>query len=231
MRFRMSPKWGIVMKRKTTKDKILYIVKKDYEIAMKELMEYFSISEEAVRKQLNELLREGFVKKRVIKKSIGRPFHVYSLTEKGHGTFPNQYEELPVELLQDLETSQGKAAVSELLKTRQQREHNELYESIQQADSFFNKVQNLVDYQENKGYMIEMQQRLGGDIEIKNFNCPIYNLAINFTSVCTNEQEMYHDLFPDSKIISHSCMTSGGKYCGWTITRPDNEKAKDKLHL
>ena len=50
-------------KRTSSKEKILYILKKDSEISIKDLMEYFSISEVAVRRHLNDLIRQGFVRK------------------------------------------------------------------------------------------------------------------------------------------------------------------------
>src|SRR5690625_3084373 len=122
--------------RKTTKDKILYILKKDNEISIKELMEYFTISEVAIRRHLNDLIREQFVKEKVVKQSIGRPYHLYSLTSKGHETFPNQYDQLPVELLKDLEDLHGEEVVNDVLKKRIEREEEELIEQLANSDDF-----------------------------------------------------------------------------------------------
>src|SRR5699024_323543 len=106
------------VKRKTTKEKILHILKKDDEISIKELLEYFTISEVAIRRHLNDLIHQKLVREKVVKQSIGRPFHLYTLTTRGHDTFPNQYQDLPVEILRDIEDMQGKVAVNELLKRR-----------------------------------------------------------------------------------------------------------------
>lgn len=213
------------MTRMTTKDMILHQLKKEYEVSMKELMMHFSISEVAVRKQLHDLIRQGFVRKRKVKADIGRPMLVYALTDKGHHTFPNQYKMLPKELLEDLEASLGKQAVHKLLSERKDREERELQSYMKDA-SFSEKLAKLVHYQEEKGYLIEMETRETGDVELKNFNCPIYHLASNYQMICTNEKDMYRNLFPDSKIMSSSCMTKGGKYCCWTITNPTAEKAE-----
>lgn len=208
-------------KRTTTKDKILQILKKDNEISIRDLMEYFSISEVAVRRHLNDLLRQGFVKDREVKQEIGRPFHLYSLTKKGHGTFPNQYETLPVELLEDLENLHGKTAVNELLLKRKEREENALFLQLENG-SFDEKIEKMIELQEKKGYMIEYEKKDDGGYEIKNFNCPIYNLATNYGQVCKNEKDMYRALFPKSEVIAHACMTKGQKYCYWKITKPEN---------
>lgn len=212
------------MKRKTTKDKILHIIKKDHEISMKGLMQYFSISEVAVRKHLRELIRLGIIQERIVKKEIGRPFHLYSLTSKGHETFPNRYDDLPAELLQDLEKSQGKEAVRKLLQTRKAREKKELEQTLQ-TTAFDERIERLIELQEEKGYMIEMKTMDDGNIEMKNFNCPIYNLASKYKIVCSNEKDMYKELFPNSDVISKECMTTGGKYCCWMITKPKTKES------
>src|SRR5699024_2595763 len=131
------------MSQRSTKDKILMVLKKRHELSMKELVTYFTISETAVRKQLNELLRQGFAQERIVKKEIGRPYYLYKLTSKGHEAFPNHNDQLPIQLLEDLKESEGEAAVSRLLKTRQVREAKELRE-VTPADSFKNKIEQLI---------------------------------------------------------------------------------------
>lgn len=207
-------------RNKTTKEKILHILKKDHETSIKELMDYFTISEVAVRRHLNDLIRQQFVEERIVKQDIGRPFHLYSLTRKGHETFPNQYDHLPVQLLKDLEALHGKKAVQEVLLKRKEREENELVTEIEETD-FDEKIKKMVELQEEKGYMLEYEQTEEGHYEIKNFNCPIYNLASEFRVICKNEKDIYRTIFPNSKIVSHSCMTNGGKYCCWFISKPE----------
>jgi len=69
----------------STKDKLLEVLKMNQELTIKEMMENFTISEIAVRKQLHELVREGFVLRKKNPNEIGRPFYTYLLTDKGHG--------------------------------------------------------------------------------------------------------------------------------------------------
>src|SRR5699024_12838211 len=111
---------------------------KHNEIYINKHINYITISETAESKQLNELLRQGFDQERIVKKEIGRPYYLYKLTSKGHEAFPNHNDQLPIQLLEDLKESEGEAAVSRLLKTRQVREAKELRE-VTPADSFKNK--------------------------------------------------------------------------------------------
>src|SRR5699024_8418222 len=121
-----------------------------------------------------DLIRQGFVKEKIVKQDIGRPFHLYSLTGKGHDTFPNQYEQLPMELLKDLEALHGKEAVQALLLKRKEREEEELISRLEDID-FDEKIERIVEVQKEKGYMLEYEKTASGDYEIKNYNCPIFN--------------------------------------------------------
>lgn len=204
----------------STKEKLLQILKKDHKSTIKDIMVYFSISEIAIRRHLNELEQQNLIKREEVKQDIGRPYYVYSLTEKGHQTFPNQFEQLPLEILQDLEASQGKHAVSDLLKHRKNREVNMFYDQLKNK-SFDEKIAEMAKIQDEKGYMIEYEKNDAGDYEIKNYNCPIINIASAYRQLCSNEKQVYAEVFPGSKVISKTCITRGDHYCHWVITNPE----------
>lgn len=207
-------------KRKTTKEKILEVLKKEDRSSIKDLAEYIAISEVAIRRHINDLIRQRFVQEEEVKQEIGRPYYVYSLTGKGHRTFPNQYEELPVEMLQDLETLYGKKAIKDLLKLKKNREKEEMLPYLEDKD-FDEKVEKFIELLEEKGYMIEYKKTEEGHYEIKNYHCPIYNVSSQYNIVCQNEKEMYQSIFPDSEITDLSCMSKGCNHCFWVITNPD----------
>src|SRR5690625_4751948 len=121
-------------KRTPTKQKLLNILKKDHRCTIKDIMVYFTISEIAVRKHIHELEQQGFIRKISNKQDIGRPFYMYELTDKGHKTFPNQYEKLPLELLRDLEDLQGTKMVDSLLEKRMERETSFFKQEIKTED-------------------------------------------------------------------------------------------------
>lgn len=206
-------------KRASTKEKLLNILKKDHKSTIKDIMVYFSISEIAVRRHLNELEQQQFIKKEEMKQDIGRPYYIYYLTEKGHQTFPNQFEQLPVEILQDLEASQGKRAVNDLLRQRMTREVDTFNEKLQEK-SFDERIAEIAEIQDKKGYMIEYEKNEAGDYEVKNYNCPIINIASTYRQLCSNEKKVYAAIFPGSEVESKNCITRGDHYCHWIITKP-----------
>jgi len=223
----------IAMKRKTTKDKILEVLKKENRSSIKDLADHILISEVAIRRHINDMLRRGFVREEEVRQEIGRPYFVYSLTKEGHQTFPNQYEEMPVEFLQDVEALYGKEAVVNVLKQRKKREQAELLACLEEKD-FDEKVVELVGQLENKGYMVDYTKSETGDYQIHNFHCPIFNVASKYNIVCDNEREMYKKLFPDSNVTDLCCMSRGSNQCHWTITNPNNKnnvQSREKVEV
>jgi len=202
-----------------TKQKLLEVIKKSGRITIDEIMVHFTISEIAVRKHLHELEKDGLIKKESVKQKIGRPYHVYELTGEGHTLFPNQYKQLPLDLLKDLEVLQGREAVSDLLRQRMKREKSDIENEIKTSD-FAEKITRIAEIQDRKGCMVEVNQTVEGDYEIIHYNCPIANIAISYQEICKNEKHMYKDVFPETDVISKSRITEGDHCCKWVIKNP-----------
>lgn len=209
----------------STKEKILTILKQDREptCTFKEIVSHFTISETAIRKHLQELMKQGYISEKIIKQEIGRPYHMYGLTGKGHTVFPHQKEELPLDLLKDLEAVGGPEVVDQLLLKRKEREQAHLVKKIDHIP-FSKQIEKLVEIQNDRGYMMEYRADETGNYEVINYNCPIYNVASAYDQICTNEKNMLSDIFPKSDVCFHSCIATGGKYCGWHISQPADKK-------
>lgn len=202
-----------------TKQRLLNLLKKDREMTIEEIMVHFTISEIAVRKHLRELENDNYIEKTSVKQKIGRPYHLFKLTKNGHQLFPNQHEQLPLELLKDLEVIKGREAVSQLLEQRMKREKVYLTEETTSTD-FAGRIAKVAEIQDDKGCMVEVQENESGDYEIIHYNCPIANIATTYHEICSNEKNMYKDVFPESEVISSSRITAGDHCCKWIIKKP-----------
>lgn len=202
----------------STKEKILVVLKKAHESSMKDIMEFFDLSEIAIRRHLRDLIRQKLVSEQSVKQEIGRPYKVYRLTQKGHDIFPNQYKQLPLQMLQDIEELYGEDLVKKLFDKRKEREIEQFSSQIN-ANNFNERIKQLVNLQTENGQMIELNQVENG-YEIINYNCPIYNIASSYVHVCTNEKEVLERVFPNSEIVSHKKIADGYCHCKWTISKP-----------
>lgn len=207
------------MKRKSTKDQLLFVMKKEGESTIKNIMIHFTISEIAIRRHLRELIRQGFITEKSVKQKLGRPFHKYKLTSLGHDTFPNQDNSLPLEILKDIESTLGKEAVSKVLKERKSRE-SDSYEAELVGKTFDDQIEKVAEIQDKQGYMVEYSENSDGSYNIVNYNCPVYSIASSYNEICHNEKDVLQKTFPNSKVVSDSRIIDGKKNCCWTISKP-----------
>lgn len=204
-------------KRISTKDKIIHILKEHGTLTMDAIMEHFSISETAVRKQLHTLVQEGFIEVKQHKKEIGRPYHTYRLTEQSQTRFPNRYKELSLDLLHDLEALQGKQLISQLLQKQSAKEKVQLEKYLEKYSTMEEKINALKDLQNQSGYMFQVDTSDAKAFQLNNFHCPFLDVAKDFPMMCQHEKEMYESLFPNQEIKTKSLLVDGDKCCQWTI--------------
>lgn len=206
----------------TTKDQLLNVLKMNGEQTIKDIMEHFTISEIAVRRHLQELVREGFVQREKNVQEIGRPYYTYMLTDQGHDTFPNYERMMSVELLEDLEELYGEEAVNELLGKWKEREHA-LIKSQMKTDDFDEQIKQVAKIREDLGYMVQVEELDEGDYVLQYFNCPVSTVACAYKQLCTKEMEIFEEIFSESEIKVKSMITKGDHYCTWKIKRPVKE--------
>ena len=83
----------------STRDTILHTIKSSQQVNVEELAEVADVSPVTVRHHLNALQADGLIEAESIRRKVGRPYYVYSLSEKGHELFPKRYVRLTSRLL------------------------------------------------------------------------------------------------------------------------------------
>lgn len=202
---------------KTTKDKILDLLKKKADLTVNDLIDELGITHMAIRKHLTVLEKDGLIQSSEIRQPKGRPLYSYSLTEKGERLFPKNYEGISVEFLQDIEDSFGKDSVDALFKKREQRLTNQYRDQVQQQDSTLDKVREIEKIQNEKGYMAKANQIDENTFELIEYNCPILAIANNFKTACKCETEMFKKVLGTEEIQRVSCKTEGNNHCKFLI--------------
>lgn len=203
-------------KRISTKDKIIQILKQHGTLTIDGVMNHFTISEPAVRKQLHVLEREGFIEVKQHKKEIGRPYHTYRLTDQSQQHFPNRYKELSLELLHHLEELQGENIVETLLEKQSLTERKRLEGLLKEHTTLGEKVAALGKAQNESGYMVDVSEEKE-DYQLNNYHCPFLEVAKDYPIMCQHEKEMYEALFPDQTVKMETLLVSGEKCCQWRI--------------
>lgn len=84
------------------RDKILVTLKREGPSFVHELASILGVTPNAVRHQLNVLLADDLVRQSPVRRSVGRPAHLFQLTEKGERLFPDDYAGLALDLLEGI---------------------------------------------------------------------------------------------------------------------------------
>lgn len=222
---------GLMKKPKTTRQTIVELLKKNKELSVSGLKEFLDITEMAVRKHLTKLESEQYITSRSIRQPMGRPVIFYSLTTKGHDTFPNSYDKIVVELLQDIHENMGDEAIDVLFKNREERLRKKYSRRIFKDDTLIERVENLVDVQSENGYMAEFSKPDEVDtdtITFEQYNCPIAAIADRYDKPCHYELELFKEVLETDSVERVECIAKGGKSCKYIIQKGiENELKKN----
>lgn len=86
----------------STREVILEEIKRTNGATVEELADAADVSPVTVRHHLNSLQAEGLLETSSVRRKVGRPYYVYSLSVKGHELFPKRYVRLSSRLLDEL---------------------------------------------------------------------------------------------------------------------------------
>ncbi|QGQ46179.1 transcriptional regulator [Metabacillus sediminilitoris] len=203
--------------KKSTKDKILELLKKDVSLSVNDLTERLYITHMAVRKHLNILEKDHLIKSIEVKQQMGRPLQLYSLTDKGERLFPKNYEGLTVDFLHDIKEIHGENSIKQLFKKREQRLINEYSPRIVHEHTPSEKIKEIVNIQNEKGYMANVTKIDENTFELIEYNCPILAVAKEFKIACQCETEMLKDVLQTKQVNRICCKTDGDDHCRFFI--------------
>ncbi|MEZ4516828.1 MAG: DeoR family transcriptional regulator [Chloroflexota bacterium] len=76
-------------RKQSTREVILHTIKLSPQIAVEALAEAADVSPVTVRHHLNALQADGLIEAESVRRKVGRPYYVYSISERGQELFPS----------------------------------------------------------------------------------------------------------------------------------------------
>ncbi|EQB35332.1 MULTISPECIES: helix-turn-helix transcriptional regulator [Virgibacillus] len=204
------------MKRTTTKDKILTILKKEVRLTVSELTNHLKITDMAVRKHLSMMEKDDLITSKEVKPVMGRPTQTYSLSQKGELLFPKSYEGLSLEFLKDIEEIYGENSIQQLFQKRESRLTSE-YAIRMNKKVPKQRIQEMKTIQNEKGYMADITQLDENTYELIEYNCPIMAIANEYKVACRCETSMFQQVLQTDQVTRTSCKTEGNDHCRFLI--------------
>ncbi|RQW11351.1 transcriptional regulator [Paenibacillus rhizophilus] len=183
------------------------------------LAEELGITEMGVRRHVLQLEREGLARNKIVRQAMGRPMHMYSLTERAEDHFPKNYHNLALELLRELDHTSGTEAVNVLFEGRRRRLLAQ-YSPMMERRNLEERVAELSAIQNSGGYMAEWDREADGSYVLREYNCPIRQVAVQYSRACQCEQHLFEELL-GATVSRSECMADGGQCCKYSI-KPKN---------
>lgn len=152
-----------------------------------QLAEELGLTGEAVRQQLLQLQREGWIEPRIMRGpdrgKTGRPATSYVLTTAGDHLFPKHYDELNVTMLDAVTEELGHAAAKRVLK-RVADDKVASSEPALRGLTIAERVRKLKDWYLTGDPFMEIEEVEDGFRLIER-NCPFINTAMNRPMLCS----------------------------------------------
>jgi DeoR family suf operon transcriptional repressor len=207
-------------KSSSTKQEIINMLKIQKRLTVSEMAKQLGITEMAVRRHLNTLERDQLVRTTLVRQAMGRPMNVYELSEKGEELFPQNYKQIALDFLKDIESVAGRDVVEKLFQNRKER-IKQMYEEQFANKSFDEKMVELAHIQNKHGYMTELKKDEDGTYHFIEHHCPIAEVAKDYQAACDCELELFQQLLGTSKVTSQACMAKGDDVCHYEIKKHD----------
>ncbi len=206
---------GLFIDDNQTRKSIIHLLKKSGGMSIDELSKDISITPMGIRQHLLSLEKKGIVTYTAKKHGIGRPGFIYQLTEAADELFPKSYGSFAIEVLRDIEKYDGKDKIDKIFRWRKERLLKSMKEALsgkEDIDSIVNGLKNIL---ESEGHFVDLS-RHNGSYHLKQYNCPINKIALEFKSVCKHELQLYRDL-TGKDITKIQSLSEGDPSCTFVI--------------
>ena len=214
----------------STKQNILQFLLQEGEATARQLAQNLNLSQQAIRRHLNELEADGLIKYHSVQQGMGRPQHLYFLSSAGRDRLsPQKYSEFAVSFLDTLAETAGQEQVSKVLEKQWQRKAAEYRDRLGNG-TIKQRIARLVQLRKDEGYMAELhhspQDR--GFVLVEH-NCAISEVAESYPSICGHELEMFAAVLPDCIVQRTHWINDGEHRCGYSIEQKQDMMQNDKL--
>ncbi|MBW4577087.1 MAG: iron-sulfur cluster biosynthesis transcriptional regulator SufR [Aphanothece sp. CMT-3BRIN-NPC111] len=213
-----------IAQQNSTKQDILQLLLKQGQATAHELAEALNISPQAIRRHLKDLETEDLIVHQPVPAGMGRPQHVYELSQEGRDRFPNSYNQFAISFLDTLVETLGHEQAGSLLRKHWERKGNEYRDRLGKG-SLQQRVAKLVELRREEGYMAEWYPIESGDAHgdthsqfiLTEHNCAISHIVTSFPSVCGHELEMFAAALQDCQVERTHWIINGEHRCGYLI--------------
>jgi len=200
-----------------TSDQLLFELKTRGPATTFDLAARVGVTRQAAREHLRKLGEAKLVDYVQIPGGIGRPGHTWSLTEKGHGRFPDTHAQMTVELIESIRAEFGEQGLERMIARREQATAARYEQALQGAQTLEERVDRLVRLRSQEGYMAEFSRCAHETYLIIENHCPICAAATSCRGFCRSELVLFERLLTPAKVTRSEHLLAGSRRCCYLV--------------
>lgn len=200
--------------KRTTRETILHAIKQSPQSTVEDLASVAEISPVTVRHHLNALLAEGVIEATSIRRKVGRPYYVYSLSEDGQELFPKRYVRLTSRILDEMKGQLSESVIDEIFRgvvDTVLEDHRGEFEHLPLEA----RLDYLVSLLAEEGFLSSWE-RVEGGYRLIEYSCPYISIGSSHSEVCNFDTRLMNGVL-QLKVRQESCMLNGANCCQFTI--------------
>lgn len=198
-----------------TRQAILDILKQRQRATLDDLAQELGLASMTVRGHLTVLERDGLVSFEEERGRVGRPRFVYSLTERGHESFPKCYDVLCNRILDVVSTSPLVSTPSELA-ARIARRWADDYTDLVEGKAFDQRVEVLASIRSQEGAMAVAEKTDDGYL-LHQHHCPASCVAARHPDVICAAEIGFMRRLLNASVERISWLAEGDRTCSYRI--------------
>ncbi len=206
--------------KQSTRDLILYTLKTTNQAKVDDLAKAVHVSPVTVRHHLNTLQADGLIEMDSVRRKVGRPYYIYSLTEKGHELFPRKYVRLTNRLLEELKDNLPPDTLNNVFDGIAKKiiaEHEGKFEHL----SFENRLVYLTTILREEGFIVEWEHD-ENQYTLIEYGCPYYSVGDQHLEICGLDKDLMISIL-QTPVEQTKCILHGDDICKFTFS---SEKPK-----
>jgi predicted ArsR family transcriptional regulator len=197
-----------------TRQQILTILKEKGQATVDALAVSLALTPITVRHHLSILLGEGYLTAQQVRRKVGRPHYVYSLTDKASDLFPQGYHLLADRLLDELKTMVGQDGTQVLLTRLADRLAAAIGPQVS-GGTLEERLDQAARLLIAEGFLAKWEKTADGYIFYE-LNCPYRRVIQRHPEVCAIDQRFLSSVLRIS-VEKIDCIVGGGERCSYRV--------------
>jgi predicted ArsR family transcriptional regulator len=200
--------------KESTREVILRTIRQRHQATVNELAQAADVSPVTVRHHLNALRAEDLLESESVRRKVGRPYLVYSLSDRGLELFPKRYASLSIRLLEELKNKFPPEVVQNIFQGVVEaivEEHRSEFEAL----DFEERLAYLVELLAEEGFLARWEKR-AERYHLIEYSCPYLSLGHEHAEICSFDRDLIVAVL-ETEVEQHSCMLAGDTCCQFSF--------------